>query len=223
MKLIFPPLDDLIDVSNESYVNFVVIENQRLFVNVLTDISNQINGDRGKAVLSDNHSVLDMAKKLEMISSFVPFDINRRALLGKLLKRIEAAMNDEENHIKTKEMIAYNISYLNDILEGFDFNLDFSSDFDLSYILKAADIKFSNSFNLLSEMLIEYMKNVIMLEGDKCFVLINAADYMSVDELELFCRDIVLNKLSAVVIGARDINVCEYQKKIIIDADLCVI
>ena len=223
MNLIFPPLDNVIDVSSEKCVNFVVIENQRLFTAVLTDISNQMSGICGDAVLSDNSTPVDISKKMEMISSFIPFDINRKTLINKLLKKIEGVMNDENNYLKTKELVAYNTSYLNSIIDNIDFSVDYITDFDLSSILKSVNIKFSTDFSSLGEMLIEYMLNVIKLEGDKCFLLVNLADYLNDEQRNTFCRNVLYNKLSAVIIGARDFEVGNYERKIIIDADLCVI
>lgn len=223
MNLIFPPLDNVIDVSSEKCVNFVVIENQRLFTAVLTDISNQMSGICGDAVLSDNSTPVDISKKMEMISSFISFDINRKTLINKLLKKIEGVMNDENNYLKTKELVAYNTSYLNSIIDNIDFSVDYITDFDLSSILKSVNIKFSTDFSSLGEMLIEYMLNVVKLEGDKCFLLVNLADYLNDEQRNTFCHNVLYNKLSAVIIGARDFEVGDYERKIIIDSDLCVI
>ena len=93
----------------------------------------------------------------------------------------------------------------------------------MSSILKSVNIKFSTDFSSLGEMLIEYMLNVVRLEGDKCFLLVNLADYLNDEQRNTFCRNILYNKLSAVIIGARDFEVGNYERKIIIDADLCVI
>ena len=52
MRLVYPGIDPEIDTECER-VNCIVIENKAFYYELLGDICGQINGDKGKAVLSD--------------------------------------------------------------------------------------------------------------------------------------------------------------------------
>lgn len=64
-------------------VQTLIIENQPLLLTLLTDIQAQLDGLDGKAVLSESDKLLPLSKHLELLTSFVPFDLNKKALVSK--------------------------------------------------------------------------------------------------------------------------------------------
>jgi CRISPR type II-A-associated protein Csn2 len=223
MKIMHPLFLEPININNETKINNLVVENQKTFTAMLLDISNQINQFSGEFVLSSNHNPIDIHKSCELITTFVPFDINRKNLLNKLMQKIQSIAISEDFVMQTHTIKATYLKYIYDILEKLDYSVDISDDFDISYILKGAEVKFSNDYDSLAEKLIDYMITVNSLENEKCYVLVNLRCYLNNTEVEEFYRTALYNKLKILIISGNDNQALINEKKTIIDKDLCQI
>lgn len=63
MKIVNPKINYVFDTDTDK-INTLVIENQRLMLDLLTDIEQQLSGYDGKTVLSDNNKILSISKQL---------------------------------------------------------------------------------------------------------------------------------------------------------------
>lgn len=63
MKIVNPKINYVFDTDTDK-INTLVIENQRLMFDLLTDIEQQLSGYDGKTVLSDNNKILSISKQL---------------------------------------------------------------------------------------------------------------------------------------------------------------
>ena len=68
MKLVHPLISEIINLSNESKVNILVIENQKLFTSILTELYGQINNCKGRFVFSIDNSPKEISKNIEIIT-----------------------------------------------------------------------------------------------------------------------------------------------------------
>ena len=88
MKFVYPGIEMVFRVG-ETYVNELVIENKRLFREVVEDLSALVSGLPGKAFLSIDNVPVDLQKHSEVITRFVPFEMNRKPLISKMLQKFE--------------------------------------------------------------------------------------------------------------------------------------
>ncbi len=224
MKLKIPLIPEQINLSAEEKINCIIVENQAYFSDLLTDFSNQIYEKLdGDIVLFENNEILTMNDNMLLMSEFIPFDINPKTLVNKLNNKLISIMNNEDFFFETQELISKNIEYIRKIIDYTDFSLDITTSFDVSCVLKGASVQFRKDVKSLSEKLMEFMKNTVMLERNKCFILVNIRDYISDNEIEYFYKNILYSKLSILVIGTKHYPDSKYEKKIIIDKDLCII
>ena len=221
MKLVHYLMDEIIMLDNEDKVNMIVIENQKFFTEVLTDLSNQVNKIKGDFVLSYNNTPIDIYKYLEILTEFIPFDINKKSLVNKLLKRADIIAQNEDFILKTKELYLYISEYAQSMADYINYDIDFLYEYDVSSILKAVDFKFKYDYMSIAEKIIEYMLLVREFENDKCFILVNLRNYINNNEINDFYKTVLYNKLKVLIISANDYPCSEYEKKIIIDKDLC--
>ena len=63
-------------------------------------------------MLSEDNKVLPMAKHIELITRFVPFDMNQKNLITKMTTRMQNIAVDESHYLETKEMIGKWEQYL---------------------------------------------------------------------------------------------------------------
>ena len=111
MKIILSEIDHIFDCAGGRCCS-IVIENQKLFYSVIRDIFNQVQGEEGISVLSEDNKVLPMAKHIELLTRFVPFDMNQKSLITKMTTRMQNIAVDESHYLETKEMIGKWEQYL---------------------------------------------------------------------------------------------------------------
>ena len=75
MKLFIPQIDCLLELGKEKCQS-LVIENQAVWCSILNDMAEQLRGNEGKIVLSCNDKIIPLSKNVELISQFIPFDMN---------------------------------------------------------------------------------------------------------------------------------------------------
>ena len=64
MKFVYPGINHVFDTECEK-VHTLIIENQRLFSDLLSDLTEQLEGDDGKSVVSVDNRVMATDKHLE--------------------------------------------------------------------------------------------------------------------------------------------------------------
>lgn len=221
MMLAHPFINEHIMLDDEQKVNMLVVENQNLFTELIVDISNQINKYKGNFVLSNEHKPIEIYKNIEVLTQFIPFEINRRTLLNKLLQKADTVAQNEEFFLITKKLYSDIGEYAALIAEDIDFDIDFLYEYDISSILKAINFKFKEDYSSIAEMIIDYMLLVREFISDKCFVLVNFRCYISDNDIDNFYKTVLFNKLKVLIISANDHPSSAYEKKIIIDTNLC--
>ena len=111
MKIILSEIDHIFDCAGGRCCS-IVIENQKLFYSVIRDFFNQVLGEVGRSVLSEDNKVLPMAKHIELLTRFVPFDMNQKNLITNMTTRMQNIAVDESHYLETKEMLGKSEQYL---------------------------------------------------------------------------------------------------------------
>ncbi len=223
MKLVHYLINENIDFSNELNVNVLILENQRFFTNILIDLFNQLDNNKGDFVLSIDNKPVEISKNVEIITQFIPFELNKRSLITKLLKKMDTIAQNEDFIIKTKELYSHISEYAQSLADIIEYDIDFLYQYDISSLLKIINFSFKEDYSSISEKIIDYMLLVRELDTDKCFVLINLRNYIDGSEIDDFYKTILYNKLKVLIISASDYPYSDYEHKIIIDKDLCEI
>ena len=104
MMLAHPQMDTLFDFSGDG-INTLVIEAPSFFRQFLQDISLQVSGLEGKAVLSQNNMPITFSKFAEVLDSFLSFEISKKSLVSKLQARLEAEALNERNYVRTMQLL----------------------------------------------------------------------------------------------------------------------
>jgi len=88
MKLIHKQIGHILRF-DEGYVNELVIENKRLFFEVVNSMAMQAEGMRGDCVLSHSDSPVEFSKYADLTIQFAPFRLNRKSLLTTLYAALD--------------------------------------------------------------------------------------------------------------------------------------
>lgn len=219
MKFVYPGIETVFRVG-ETYVNELVIENKRLIREVVEDISTQVSGFSGKVVLSNDHVPIDMAKHIEAITCFVPFEMNRKTLISGMLQRFEKRAVDSEHFFHTSEIMRLIETYLDKITEDSDCELCYSK-LNISSIIKAAGIEIDSCGKSNLERMYDYFALVRNFEGDKVFFLVNMRAFYSDDDMVEFIKTVIGHGIKIFFLESENRGKLENIVRTTIDEDLC--
>ena len=106
MMFAHPQMENPVTIGSDS-ISALIIENPDFFRGFLADLYHQVNGENGDIVLSDDLSVLDIKKSVEIIDSFLSFSLNRKTLLSKMISYMEKTASGESYYAKTVKLLTH--------------------------------------------------------------------------------------------------------------------
>ena len=221
LKYIHPAIPEIVRFE-QGYISSLVIENQNLFRTLAEDFYRQSEGEDGAGVLSDDTEILCIAKYTEVVTQYVPFEINRKSLLTKLYSMLEKMALDAGHYLETQSLLGK--------IEKNIAELSFETDLELecpkltfSAIIKACGVQFSENTGGLPEKILDYMEIVRKFEGDRLFVFFQLRSYFSDDEVKMFAETAINRDFKILLIDNVDTVRFDFEKRLIIDKDICLI
>lgn len=219
MKFVYPGIEMVFRVG-ETYVNELVIENKRLFREVVEDLSALVSGLPGKAFLSIDNVPVDLQKHSEVITRFVPFEMNRKPLISKMLQKFEDKAVDPEHFFHTSEIIRLIETYLDNITEDSDCELSYSR-LNVSSIIKAVGIEIYECGKTNLERMYDYFELVRSFEGEKVLFLVNMRAFYSDDDMREFIKTVIWHEIKIFILESENRGRLENVLRTTIDEDLC--
>lgn len=221
MKFMFSQLNTPI-VFEEGEVQSLIIENQKVFRNLISDIDSQIKSCSGDSVLSINNKPVPMGKHVELLTEFVPFDLNQKKFLTKIITELDNNAVDETNYCTTQELLAIIEKYIQDLAFSLPVDIELTK-LSFSSLIKAVGIMIIDDNNHPAGMLIDYLKMASEQEKQKLFITVNLRSYFTDEELNLFLATVYANKYQILMIESTERQKLLRESRRIIDIDLCEI
>lgn len=219
MKIVFEGIDQVFECE-EDYRWTLVIENQRKMYQIVSDIVEQTNGNDGRSVLSENNKILRIDRKLELLSQFIPFDLNRKSLINKITSKMQNAALQGEYYLQTQQVLAQWEKLCLDLSIEFPGDINFTK-ISADTLFKSAGIEIENQYERLSEKLLDYFELVEAYDDKKLFVLVNLRSFIEDSEMGVFLETIVKRSYNVLFLENAEHSALEYEKRYIVDADLC--
>ena len=221
MKFVFPEIDFIFDTECDK-INTLIIENPVLFRSLLQDITDQLSGLDGKAVLSENSKLLNIAKKLELLDRFIPFDLNSKAINSKIVADLELKAVSDEFYSATVETVGRMETLLNNLAFDYMCDIDFTK-VSIGAFIKAAGVEVRSAQSGLAEKIIDYFELVTEFIGPKMFVTVNLRCYISDKDAELFIKTAISHGYHLLMIESFEHERLSCEKRLVADSDLCLI
>ncbi len=220
MTFCFPEIGGYFDTSIER-VNTIVIENQPLFRKIIEEIYSQIDGFSGSCVIGDSgHKTLDFSKNAELFTSFVPFEINRKNLVSKIVSAVEKESLNGYRYEQTMSILSEIERYMDGLTSSFDCNLTYSKITSAS-LIKAVGIEIVDDYSSLAEKIIDYMELVREFDREKLFFTVNLRSYVDDVETEQFLKTVKNHDFNLIMFENKEYNRLEHEFRRTIDEDLC--
>ena len=221
MKFSHPAINRVFDTDIDK-VNSLIIENQQLFSDVIQDIRNQIDGFDGKSVLSDKNDLIPFQKNAEILSQFIPFELNQKTLVNKALSALEQIAVSGEYFKETAEILSKIEAYLLEISSNLACDCNFSK-ISAGSMIKASGFEFKEDYDNLCEKIIDYFELVTEFDRKKLFFTVNLRSYVSDKEMELFIETVIQHGYNLLMIESGEHPLLKSEQRYIIDSALCEI
>ena len=110
------------------------------------------------------------------------------------------------------------------VIKNFDYDFNYSVDVNLSDLFKIQNLKPNISNEHWLESLLDFILLIKKYTSTKVFVLLNVHSYFTKEEIDLFYKEILYNRIPLLVLED-NYNLCKscFESVRIIDADLCEI
>ena len=206
----------------ENRVLVFYVEDAKAFSDMVSSVWNQVNGSIGEVSLYESEKEYTIPKIAECIINPFAVDINDKRILGALYKEISGVCGDkyQERAIKTNAEL---IDLLDKMTSDLPYPIDFSTDLDLTSILKAYEVKIETNYDSLAEKMAYYMDARNQLCGINYFIAVNLKQFIPADELKEFYKSLFYKKINLIDIESNRGVYFPCEKEVVIDKDLCVI
>lgn len=219
MKLIYSDMDCVLHFDG-GYVNELVIENKRLFFEMVSNINIQSDGAYGKFVLSISERPVELSRYADVTVQFAPFQVNRKSLLTKLYAVLEQKSLLADNYEKSGELLSKIEQYVLYLAEDLPFEVDLQK-LTMGTVIKAISPEIDESDKSSLEKIFSYMEIVRELDRDKLFIMVNMRAYYSDEDMERFIESVCLHDFKVLLLESASLPVLKNAKRYTIDSDLC--
>ena len=219
MKLVYKNMGHILRFG-EGYVNELIIENKKMFFNVVDSINRQVDGLHGECVLSVSDRPVEFSKYVDLTVQFAPFRINRKSLLTRLYAALEKKAQASEIHSKTEGLLGELERYILGLSEELSFEINCQK-IAIGPIIRALAPEIEENDKSPIEKVFTYMELVRELDRDKLFVMVNMRSYFLDEEIEKFTESVCLHDFKVLLLESYEGLKLKYTKRYIIDNDLC--
>lgn len=219
MKLIYGDMGHIL-CFNEDCVNELVVENRKMFFDIVNSIVSQADGMHGDCVLSVADKPVEFAKYVDVTVQFAPFQVNRKSLLSKLYATLEKTASLPENYVKTEQLLCDLEKYVFMLSEELPFEVNCKK-LAAGSVIRALSPEIEVNEKSPLENIFTYMEFVREIDHDKLFVMINMRSYFSDEEMELFAESVCMHDFKVLLLESVSLAKLKHTKRFTVDADLC--
>lgn len=219
MRLAHPLLSSPIHW-NENEIPVLVVEHPKLFRQMLFSLSAQAEGEEGEFSLSLAYEPLDCREHLHVLRDYFSLPLDDRKLQNRFQSLLQAVVREElpEESDALQQKI---VRYLEHITLAIDYPLSFSDGEYILPLLKALKCQPVLDGKEPLERLIQYLTLYNGLMKNPCFVLAEAHNYFSKEELLEFYRMVNYQKWKVLLIEQRMPNPLPGEIFCLLDEGLC--
>ena len=219
MKLVYGNMGHIISFDS-GYANELVIENKKMFFDLVNSIAEQADGGRGDFVLSIKDKPVEFSRYTDVTLQFAPFQINRKSLLTKLYASLEQKSLLAENYRATGELLGEIERFVLRLSEDMPFEVNCQK-LSIGSIIKAISPEIDEEDKTPLEKVFSYMELVRELDRDRLFIMINMRTYFSDEEMETFIESVCLHGFRIILIESSAQSKLKNTKRYTVDEDLC--
>ena len=198
MKLAYKNMGHILNF-NDGYVNELIIENKKMFFDMVNSMAMQAEGMSGDCILSVENKPVEFSKYADLTVQFAPFAVNRKSLLTKLYAALEKKAHTSENYEKTVELLCELERYVLQLSEDLPFEINCQK-LAVGPIIRALSPEIEENDKSPIEKVFAYMELVRELDRDKLFIMVNMRSYFQDEEMEIFTESVCLHDFKVLAV-----------------------
>lgn len=218
MKIVHPDINMQIDFEDKTCCIWT-IEFPELLLNYITELQEQVIGNEGKFVLSDENEILSFKKDVSLILSPLEIDHNDKKFINELFKEIKDIVQSGElyeNYVFVKSEL---VKLMERISESNDYPLQYSEELEVSSLLKMMQVKFDFQDTNYFERLITFVQLSQRLLRKKLLIFVNLSSFLSENQLVELEKIAKYEQIKILLINSYQLNYSFSYKWYIIDVD----
>lgn len=219
MKLAYRDMEHTLRF-DEGHVNELVVENKKMFFEMVNGMAMQVEGLHGDFVLSVGDKPVEFSKYADLTVQFAPFQVNRKSLLTKLYAVLEKKALISENYMKTGELLGELEKYVFKLSEELPFEINCQK-LAIGPIIRTLSPEIEEEDKTPLEKIFSYMELVREFDRDKLFIMINMRSYFPDEEMGKFTESACLHDFKVLLLENYASSKLNHTQRFVIDADLC--
>lgn len=221
MKLAYENFSTVIETSPQT-VTGIIIENPSMLYRFLADMRETVEGQAEKIVLSSDNKIVDFSKNVELLTDFIRFDLNQKALLSKIMASIDQISQGDKFHDKSQQILARIEGHIMEMTLDFPFELAYEK-LNMLSLIKAMGISLTDEYSCLEEKILAYMDMVRDFLNKKLFILVNCRGFIPCLQMQDFVNTALQREHEILFVDNMSYPKLLQEKRLIIDEDLCEI
>lgn len=207
----------------ENIINLIIIENKCFFRQFIEMLIQQTEGKFGDFVLSHKNKEILIKDKACIIDNPICVNINEKRIIAKLYKLYEKSFLDSDLIINYNNILSQIELLISEVLDFYDYDAVFQPEIDFNQLLKLTNTKLNEDKSDSLMKLYDYLKIISQLNLFEIIIFINLSSFFTECEIQQLYEFCCYNKLNIMIIESHDRKLLKYEKKLIIDNDLCEI
>jgi CRISPR type II-A/NMEMI-associated protein Csn2 len=223
VKLVHPDFFFQIELP-ENKVPVLVFESPSKFLEFVSQIKGQVNGDNGEWVLSENGKELNLAKTCEVIIDVFALDINQKKMVTSLYNHLEKDIFNCDLLSEWNSIYSVLANFSEKTFDLIQYNLKYRDSIEIKDFFKFMNISFEDSSDNVLEKILNYMELASEIMGIRLFILCNIKSYLDYKQLTYLYEQAFYKKYHLLLIESHcSVEKNNIENTIIIDQDNCII
>lgn len=194
------------------------IENRNFYLSILDSF---MNADSTKIFYAENNELLDLNKKMLIITDLYNISPNNKKILNNLYKRISEKMINQKINDFIQNTNQQMISILEEISLNLNLSIDYELDLDITKILNLYKFCFKENSSTIIDRIITYVKANVEIMNLSFVVSFNIIQLLNSEEIYLLQKELELLNLSLINFNFVGKNINKIVNYTTIDDDLC--
>ena len=219
MKFVYKDMGHILRFDH-GCVNELVVENKKMFFDIVNNLSMQVDGAHGDGVLSIADKQVEMSRYADLTVRFAPFELNRKSLLNKLYASLEQKATLPENYTQTSELLGALERYILCLSDDLPFEINCQK-LTMGAVIRALAPELEESDSTPLEKIFSYMELVRELDREKLFIMVNMRTYFLDEEIAQFAESVCLHDFKVLLLESFSFSPIKNVKRYTVDQDLC--
>ena len=209
-------------ILKENTVAVIIVENRKVYAELIQELMEQIKGQSGRYVLTDKEKELSLSKNLTLIFNPFEIDCNERKVIQRLYQEVEEVATGDMI-TRTTEIHSAIIEYLDELLAIVPYQIGYTPDLNVLSWLKAVNVEIDSEDTSLLERVTNYVRVHKRLLHIHVFIFINIHLYMDKEDLQKLYEFACYEKIYLILFESMQNEYVEGERVWLLDKDLCII